>query len=92
MAPEAFWEAPQVKGDIMGYCRPLINTTFPFKGLNIRIPSIIPTKGRGFINRDSTLPSFPKVSFLQGKEHVVVRRTHQDARVEGCGRNIRPLF
>ena len=30
-------------------CRPMINKPPPFKGLNIRIPIIIPIKGRGFL-------------------------------------------
>ena len=33
----------------------MINKPPPFKGLNVRIPSIIPTKGRGFINQGSGL-------------------------------------
>ena len=33
----------------------MINKPPPFKGLNIRIPSIIPIKGRGFINQGSAL-------------------------------------
>ena len=92
MAPEAFWEAQRVKEDIVGCCRPLIKKTPSFKGLNVRILIMIFAKGRGFINQGSASPSCPKVSFFQGVVHVVVRRTHQDARVEGCGRNIRPLF
>ena len=32
-----------------------MNNPPPFKGLNRRIPSIIPIKGRGFINYWSTL-------------------------------------
>ena len=34
---------------------PMIHTPRPFKGLNIRIPVIIPTKGRWFINQGSGL-------------------------------------
>ena len=33
----------------------MINKPPAFKGLNIRIPIIIPIKGRGFINQGSTL-------------------------------------
>ena len=33
----------------------LIKNTPPFKGLSIRIPFIIPIKGRGVINHGSTL-------------------------------------
>ena len=33
----------------------MINKPPPFKGLNIKIPIIIPIKGRGFINKGSTL-------------------------------------
>ena len=33
----------------------MINKPPPFKGLNIRIPIIIPIKGRGFINHGSGL-------------------------------------
>ena len=36
-------------------CRPMINKPPPFKGLNIRIPIIIPVKRRGFINHGFTL-------------------------------------
>ena len=32
----------------------MINKHPPFKGLNSRIPIIIPTKGKGFINHGST--------------------------------------
>ena len=34
-----------------------MNKPPPFKGLNIRIPTTIPTKGREFINRGSGLHS-----------------------------------
>ena len=38
----------------------MINKPTPFKGLNIRIPIIIPIMERGFINHGPTLcPSFP---------------------------------
>ena len=33
----------------------MINESPPFKGPNIRIPIIIPIKGRGLINQGSTL-------------------------------------
>ena len=33
----------------------MINEPPPCKGLNIRIPLIIPTKGKGFINQMFTL-------------------------------------
>ena len=33
----------------------MINKPPPFKGLHIRIPIIIPIKGRGFINHGSIL-------------------------------------
>ena len=36
-------------------CRPVTNKLSPFKGLTIRIPIIIPIKGRGFINQGSGL-------------------------------------
>ena len=36
-------------------CRPQINTIHPVKGLNVRIPIIIPINGRGFIDYGSTL-------------------------------------
>ena len=35
---------------------PVIDKPPPFKGINIRIPSILPTKGRGLIKQGSTLP------------------------------------
>ena len=38
-------------------CRPMINKPPPFKGLNIRIPMIMPTKEKGCINQGSTLTS-----------------------------------
>ena len=37
-------------------CRPMINNPPPFKCVNIRIPIIIPIKGRGFMNQGSGLP------------------------------------
>ena len=36
----------------------MINEPLPFKGLNIRIPIIIPIKGKGFIDPGSALGSF----------------------------------
>ena len=30
-------------------CRPVINQLTPFKGLNVRIPIIIPIKGKGLL-------------------------------------------
>ena len=36
-------------------CRPVVNTPAPFKGLNIRIPIIVPIEGRGVINQGSSL-------------------------------------
>ena len=41
----------------------MINKPPPFKGLNIRIPIIIPIKGRGFINQGSGLPAYVDLSF-----------------------------
>ena len=38
-------------------CRPMINKPPPFKGLNSRIPVIIPMKGRGFVNQGLGLVS-----------------------------------
>ena len=37
----------------------MINKPPPFKGLSTRIPIIIPIKGRGFINKGSTLVGEP---------------------------------
>ena len=34
----------------------MIDEPPPFKGLNIRIPIIIPIQGRGLVNQGSTLP------------------------------------
>ena len=36
----------------------MINDAPPFKGLNMRIPIIIPMTGRGFINHGSGLPDW----------------------------------
>ena len=36
----------------------MINKPPPFKGLNTRIPIIIPIKGRGFINHGSGVRAF----------------------------------
>ena len=33
----------------------MINEPPPFKVLNIRIPILIPTEGKGFVNQGSTL-------------------------------------
>ena len=35
----------------LNLCRPMTNKPPPFLGLNIRIPSIIPTKGKGLLIR-----------------------------------------
>ena len=40
----------------------------PFKGLNIRIPTIIPIKGRGFINQGSGLACIPTSEALIQQE------------------------
>ena len=45
-------------------CRPVFNNLLPFKGLNMGIPVIIPTKGRGFINQGSTLQLFSPLLWL----------------------------
>ena len=47
----------------------MINKPPPFKGLNVRIPIIIPIKGRGFINHGSGLG-------LRGVRVVVVPGFH----------------
>ena len=49
----------QVACTFGGQCRPMINKPPPFKGLNIRIPILIPIKGRGFLNQGSGLPCYP---------------------------------
>ena len=38
----------------------MINKPPPFKGLNIRIPIIVPVQGRGFVNQGSTFTLNPK--------------------------------
>ena len=40
-------------------CRPMINKPPPLKGLIIRIPILMPIKGRGFINKGSTIGREP---------------------------------
>ena len=37
------------------YWGPMLNKLLPFEGLNIRIPIIIPIKGKGVINQGSGL-------------------------------------
>ena len=47
----------------------MMNNPPPFKGLNIRIPSTIPIKGRGVINHGSTLGFIPKrTEFLKPED------------------------
>ena len=36
--------------------RVMLNKLSPFKGLNVRIPSIVSIKGKGFVNQGSGLP------------------------------------
>ena len=43
----------------------------PFKGLDIRIPIIIPIKGRGFINHGSTLREKDAFEELLGESRVL---------------------
>ena len=43
----------------------MINKPPPFKGLNIRIPIIIPIKGKGFVIQGSTLLSRPLTSHFR---------------------------
>ena len=40
---------------VWGLFKPMSNKPPPFKGLNIRIPSIIPIQGKGGINQESIL-------------------------------------
>ena len=40
---------------IFFYCRRVINKLPPFKGLYIKIPMILPIRGRGCVNHGSTL-------------------------------------
>ena len=50
----------------------MINKPPPFKDLNIRIPIIIPTNGRGFINQGSGLAANPvKARDLQESRRMV---------------------
>ena len=62
----------------------MINKPPPFKGLDSRIPIIIPTKGRGFIHQGSTLnckaldaksyfPSFAQFPSLHVPDDVASR-------------------
>ena len=46
----------------------MINKLPPFKGLNIKIPNIIPIKGRGFTNQESIF--FSKVWALLGDKSI----------------------
>ena len=54
-----YWENGKENGIYyLGFrveCRPMINKSPPSKGLNIRIPIMIPIEGRGFIIQGSTL-------------------------------------
>ena len=52
----AWWSSPKgLSTRWLGIsCRPMMNKSPTFKGLNIRIP-IIPIKGRGLIKRESGL-------------------------------------
>ena len=40
----------------------MINKPPPFEGLDIRIPILIPIKGRGFMNQGSGLTTKPKLA------------------------------
>ena len=40
---------------VSAWRRPMINKPSPLKGLNVRIPIIIPMKGRGSVNQGSGL-------------------------------------
>ena len=44
----------------------MINEPPPFKGLNIRIPMLIPIMGRGFLNKGSTLGFRVSQVLIQG--------------------------
>ena len=44
----------------------MIHKPPPFKGLNIRIPIIIPIKGREFVNHGSGLAS-PDLRYMKGE-------------------------
>ena len=47
---------------------PVIRKAYPFKGLIIRIPIIIPVKGRGFLNHEYTFPRVTNVPLVLGWE------------------------
>ena len=60
----------------------LINIPPPFKGLNIRIRTIIPIKGRGFINQRSTLQwaiLIPRVRFCYEQKGAGLQDFHLNA-------------
>ena len=40
------------------YCRPVINTPPPCKGLDTRIPSVVPVKGRGLLTTGLHYPPY----------------------------------
>ena len=52
-----FLENPRIISDLLCsiLSRSIIKNPPPFTGLNMRIPIVIPIKGRGFINQGSTL-------------------------------------
>ena len=43
----------------------MIDTPHPFTGVNIRIPIIIPTEGKGFINQGLTLGELLNTTALE---------------------------
>ena len=57
----------------------------PFKGLNTRIPMIIPIKGRGFINQGSTLVwGWESLKPLTGQAPEVVSLCQCPEQAPGC--------
>ena len=53
------------------YVDPLLKRPPPFKGLDIRIPIIIPIKGRGFVNQGSGLGFRFQISTLQSSTEIL---------------------
>ena len=52
----------------------MINQPSPFKGLNIRIPSMIPIEGRGFIRLRCMADNYSGPSMSKDYERTLFRR------------------
>ena len=69
----------------------MTNKTPPFKGLNVRIPIIIPIKAMGFVNWRSTLPATARIPIILGLKAFIMSNSEVEVGVAARHCNKTPL-